>query len=115
MKFLVDENFTGAILRGINRYYPDLDVIRVQDSQPGLPDPQVLEWAAKEGRVLLTHDRRTMIGFVYERIDAGKEMSGVILVEANAPIGLVIEDIIITIETADTDGLTNIVRFIPLT
>ena len=31
MRFLSDENFNGAILRGLMRRLPTLDVIRVQD------------------------------------------------------------------------------------
>jgi hypothetical protein len=35
------------------------------------PDDQLLVWLADEGRILLTHDVRTMPRFVYERVRAG--------------------------------------------
>jgi predicted nuclease of predicted toxin-antitoxin system len=39
------------------RRQPDIDIIRVQDvGLSGEDDPIVLEWAAQEGRILLTHD-----------------------------------------------------------
>src|SRR5260370_5248985 len=39
----------------------DLDVVRVQDiGLNATPDPDILAWAAVEGRILLTHDRDTM-------------------------------------------------------
>lgn len=55
MLFLVaDENFNNTIVRGLLRVKPNLDIVRVQDV--GLfsaSDPTVLEWAAKEDRILL--------------------------------------------------------------
>ena len=42
--------------------YLDLDVVRLFDE--GLseaPDEAVLEWAAKQERIVLTHDIRTMV------------------------------------------------------
>ncbi len=40
---------------------PDLDIKRVQDTGlAGVDDPNVLSWAADEGRIIVTHDRRTI-------------------------------------------------------
>ena len=50
-------------------------------------DPAILERAAFEGRVLLTHDRQTIPGFAYARVDAGEPMPGVFLVSKKLPIG----------------------------
>jgi predicted nuclease of predicted toxin-antitoxin system len=61
MRLLTDENFNGAILRGLLRRLDRLDVVRVQDV--GLlhtDNPTILEWAAKEQRMLLTHDVATI-------------------------------------------------------
>ena len=56
MKFLADENFDNNIIRGLLRRQPNIDIIRVQDvGLSGRDDPTVLEWAAQEQRILLTH------------------------------------------------------------
>ena len=61
IRFLLDENFNGKIVRGLRARRPDVDMIRVQDTDLlGADDAAVLEWAAREGRVLLTHDLDTM-------------------------------------------------------
>jgi predicted nuclease of predicted toxin-antitoxin system len=61
MKFLADENFDNRIVRGLLRRQPDLDIICVQDLEiAGADDPTVLAWAAQAGRILLTHDERTI-------------------------------------------------------
>lgn len=68
MRLLTDENFNGAILRGLVRRLPELDIVRVQDI--GLihtDDPDILEWAANEGRILLTHDVATIMMYAYEQ------------------------------------------------
>lgn len=60
-RFLTDENFEGAILRGILLVNPDLDIVRVQDNDlSGTDDDVILEWAAENHRVVLSHDKRTM-------------------------------------------------------
>jgi len=61
LRLAADENFNNNIIRGLLRRKPDLDIIRVQDAGlSGVADPEVLEWAAQEVRVLLTHDVSTM-------------------------------------------------------
>lgn len=55
-----DENFNNDIVRGLRRRMPELDIVRIQDAGlSGADDPTVLEWAAREGRILLTHDVST--------------------------------------------------------
>lgn len=61
LRFAADENFNNDIVRGVMRRNPDVDIVRVQDAGlSGADDPTVLEWAAQEGRVLLTNDVATM-------------------------------------------------------
>lgn len=115
MRFLADENFNNDILRGVRRAYPELDCIRVQDTQYAeAEDPLVLEWAAEENRVLLTHDEQTMTGFAYDRVREGLPMPGVIEVPTELPIGRAIEDILIIIGISQENGLENQVLFLPL-
>ena len=72
MKFAADENFDNDILRGLFRVLPNLDMVRVQDAGlSGIEDPEVLEWCARENRILLTHDVRTITKFAYDRLEAG--------------------------------------------
>jgi len=69
LKFAADENFNNKIIGGLHRRIPNIDLVRVQDH--GLysaDDPTILEWAASENRIILTHDAATFSDFVYERI-----------------------------------------------
>ena len=62
----------------MRRHYPDVDLVRVQDAGlSGHEDPDVLAWAADNGRIILTNDKRTMIAFARQRVDDGLPMPGV--------------------------------------
>jgi predicted nuclease of predicted toxin-antitoxin system len=95
-RLAADENFNNDIVRGLLRRKPDLDIVRVQDvGLSGSDDASVLEWAAQEDRVLLTHDVTTLTRFAYDRVRAGLLMSGVFEVNRAVPVGLAIEDILL--------------------
>jgi len=110
-----DENFNSAILRGLLRGKPNLDLVRVQDvGLTATDDPIILEWAAKENRVLLTHDAATMTKYAYERINAGKYMSGIIEVSRKVPLGIAIEDTLLIVETCQRGKLEGQIVYLPL-
>src|SRR5262245_15836253 len=78
LRFAVDEDFDTRILRGMLRLLPALDIVLIQDvGLRGKQDPEVLEWAANENRLLLTHDASTMTKHAYARVDSGDKMPGV--------------------------------------
>ena len=96
LKFVADENFNNDILRGVHRRNKDIDIVRIQDEGlSGAIDPVVLEWAAKAGRLVLTHDVNTMTAYVYERVNAGQPMPGVVEAPRDLHIGKAIEDILL--------------------
>lgn len=114
-RFAADENFRSSIVRGLRTRIPELDIVRVQDTEIySAEDPRVLEWAAQEGRILLTHDLRTMPRYARDRIRAGKPMPGVILVRADLPTGLVLEDLVLLIQAGTPEDLDGQVRYLPL-
>lgn len=115
MKFLADENFDNSIVRGLIRRQADIDITRVQDvGLSGADDPTVLEWAAQEGRILLTHDVATITRYAYERIAAGQPMPGVVEVTSDEPIGRVIEDILVLLACSLEGELEGQIQYLPL-
>ncbi|GIK09922.1 MAG: hypothetical protein JETCAE02_13870 [Anaerolineaceae bacterium] len=110
-----DENFNSAIVRGLMRVKPDINLVRVQDvGLSAAEDPVILEWAAGEDRVLLTHDSATMTKYALERIRAGKYMPGIIEVNRKVPLGIAIEDILLIAETCQRAELENQILYLPL-
>ncbi len=92
MKFLADENFNNDILRGVWRRIPDASFTRVQDTEiASADDPRVLEYAAEQGYIVLSHDVNTMRGYFYDRITAELPAPGLFLVHKQTSIGEVID------------------------
>ncbi len=115
LRFAIDEDFNNRILRGLIRRKPELDIVRVQDA--GLSaktDPEVLEWAASEERILLTHDVTTMRQHADNRIAAGLPMPGVFEVSQTVPIGLAIEEILLLAEYSLANEWAGQIIFLPL-
>ena len=115
LQLVADENFNNNIVRGVLRRKPDADIVRVQDvGLSGADDPGVLEWAAQQGRILLTHDVSTITKYACERIEAGLEMPGVFEVSRTIPIGPVIEDIILLLECSLEGEWAGQIIYLPL-
>ena len=115
LRLAADENLNNAIVRGLLRRRPDLDIVRVQDADlSGADDPTVLEWAAQEMRVLLSHDVSTITKHAYERVRAAQPMPGVIEIGETVPIGQAIEDILLLAECSLDDEWEGQVHYLPL-
>ncbi len=115
MRFVADVNFNKKILRGLSRRSANFEFVRLQDIGFGeLEDPEVLEWAWKEDRLLLTHDVTTMIGFFNERLDTGLPAPGVFEISSKLPIRTAIDELQIVVECSTQDEWTGRMIFIPL-
>jgi len=84
VRFLADEDFDGRVLSAFRNlaedYELEINVVRVQDAGLiGATDASILDWAAANRRVVLTHDRRTMPSFAWQRMASGLPMSGVVV------------------------------------
>jgi hypothetical protein len=118
LRLASDADVHGELIRGLRRRQPTLDLVRVQDALPeGTPDPEVLAWAAAEGRILITNDRNTMVGFAWRRTTVeGLPMPGLIVTTADQSIGSAIDDILLIAECMpEAEFLDQAVLFLPLT
>jgi hypothetical protein len=115
LRLLADEDFDNDIVRGLIRRLREVDIVRVQDvGLSGRQDPEVLEWAAGEGRVLLTHDVSTMKAYAFSRVAQGLPMPGVFAVSQSLPIGRAIDDIVLIAECSLEGEWEGQVRHLPL-
>lgn len=115
LRLLLDENFNHHILRGLKLRVPDLDYVVAQAvGLKGLPDPQVLQWAAENGRILVTHDLKTIPRYAYQRVIAGEAMPGVIALSDALPIGDAIAELVTLIECSTPDDWLAQVVNLPL-
>ena len=115
IKFLADENFSTAILRGLLRRDASFDIVRVQEQGlSNTEDPLILEWAAENGRIVLTHDLRTMPDFAYQRIAKQQKMPGLIVMRPDIRVGIAVNDILLIAECLSPQELADGVIRLPL-
>ena len=111
--FLADEDLNGNIVDGLRESQPPVKLVTVKEA--GLishPDSEILEWAAAQGRVVVSSDENTMIAEAYERVRRRLPMPGVIIVPQDYSIGAAIEDLALIGYCGDPMDLTDQVRFI---
>jgi hypothetical protein len=114
VRFLADENFNNHILRALFQRDPTLDIVRVQDvGLMTVNDPVILEWAASNNRILLTHDVETMTRFAYERLAENKTMPGVIEIDQTAAIAVIVEDLLILAGCGEESDVLGQVLYLP--
>jgi hypothetical protein len=113
-KFLADANFDLVILAAAKRREPAVDFETASAAAlTSLEDLAVLAVAAREGRVLLTHDVRTMprhfAAFLREQTSAG-----VLLVPQSLPRRRVVEDLLLVWGAMEADEWINRIMSFPL-
>ena len=115
LRLAADENFNGDIVRGLLRRNATLDIVRVQDvGLSGADDPSILQWAADQGRIVITHDVSTLARHAFDRTAAGQPMPGVFAVASAASVGRAIDDLILLAECSFEGEWEGQVRFLPL-
>lgn len=115
IRFAADEDFNNDVVRALRRSLPDVNIVGVRDAgRGGRPDPDVLAWAAEEGRVLLTHDVTTMTRHALERVARGEPMPGLIAVHQRLSIGSVVDDLLLVASCSLPSDWADRIHFLPL-
>jgi len=115
LSFLSDENFNGDIIRGLFLRQPNLDLLRVQDvGLQEVDDPIILEWAVINNRILLTHDRATMPDFAYERLNKGKDMAGMFVINDRMPTRQAIDELILLVDCSEQTEWKDVILYLPI-
>lgn len=114
-RLAADENFDARIVTGLRHRAPTLEIVSIRDvGLEAAPDQVVLASAAVQGCVLLTHDRATLVGFAYDRVERGESMSGVVAVSSRCPIGRAVDDPLLLVTGLTDDEWDAHVYFVPL-
>jgi hypothetical protein len=114
IRLLSDENFNGNIVRGLFLRQPNLDLLRVQDvNLLNVDDPEILEWAANNNRILLTHDRATMPDFAYERLSRNQSMAGMFVVSDRIAVRQAIDDLLLIVDVTEQTEWKSQILYLP--
>ena len=87
LRFQADNDLDHRIIIATRRLAPTIDFQTAAALDlHGRADPEVLALAAQQGRILVTHDRRTMPGH-FETFITTQASPGLIIVARTLPIG----------------------------
>jgi hypothetical protein len=115
VRFLADASLHHAIVTGCVRREPAIDFISARAAKlDGLTDPDVLAMAAAQGRILVTHDFRTMPRHFADFLATGATSPGVFLVKQHTPLASVIEDLVLIWTASTAEDWINRIVAIPL-
>jgi hypothetical protein len=78
------------------------------------PDSELLEYAAREGWLVISHDVNTMPRHVRTRLEAGQTIAGLLMVRQPQPIGPVIDCLILIWSASEAHEWENQICFLPL-
>ena len=114
-RFQADNDLRGAIRTGVLRREPSIDFQSAHSAGlDGVPDPEVLRLAAEQGRILVSHDENSIPGFFQTFVAAGNRSPGVFMVSQGAPLGAVIESVVLVWVASDADEWSGRIVWLPI-
>ena len=114
IRFLADADLDYAIVQGIRYREPAIDFKSANDAGlEGLPDDAVLEVAAVEHRILVSHDKRTMPVHFAARIRLGRRSPGVLLALPRATVGEIVDSLLIIWSSSREEEWADQIHYLP--
>ena len=114
VRFQADNDLKFAIVKAVRRMEPAVDFASAQATGlHGMNDSEVLELAAADGRLLVTHDASTMPQHFRHRLSAGKSSPGMLVALQAAAIRDVAEALVVIWATTEPDDLRDQVYYVP--
>jgi hypothetical protein len=114
-RFLADNDLNDAIVTGFRRREPTAEFERLRDLGLALwSDPEVLNFAATENWILVSHDINTMRDAAYRRLEAGQRMSGLLLASQRTPVSSIIDSLLLIWSASESEEWSGTVEFLPL-
>lgn len=115
LRLLADENLNRFIVSGVRDRVVAADFPRAQDlGLRGLADPELLEWAARENRIVVSHDVSTMTRHGSDRVRQGLELPGLLLVPSTTPTRIAIDELVVLCHCSEHHEWANLIAFLPL-
>jgi Domain of unknown function (DUF5615) len=113
IRFQADADLKQAIVTGTLRRQPKLDFRSANEAElEGVKDHDVLAIAARDSRVLVTHDRKTMPS-EFGQFITSQTSFGILILSQSLPIGEAIDAIILVWEVSTSEEWINQIMTFP--
>jgi hypothetical protein len=114
VRFQADADLDEDIVTGLRRREPIVDFQTATEAGlRGLNDRQVLEQVAEEGRVLVSHDRRTMPHHFADFI-MHQNSPGLVIISQKTSTLVAIEELLLIWMASESEEWINRIAVIPL-
>ena len=115
IRFLADADLNRAIVTGVREREPALDFITATEADlERMGDPDVLEFAANQGRILVSHDTSTMpLHFSARLRSGGTKSRRVFLARQRASVGQIIDTFLLVWSGSSPEDWAGQVHYLP--
>ena len=114
IRFQADQDLNQDLVKGVQRRDLTLDFRTAVDAKlRGLADADVLQIAAKDNRILVSHDFKTMPA-AFARFVERNPSPGVLIVPQAMPIGTAVEILFMIWAASDAGDWSNRICRLPL-
>jgi hypothetical protein len=119
LRYLFDENQRGLLWLALEQHNARgihlLDVARVGDPPDlplGSPDPAVLLWAEREGRILVSFDKSTLPSHLAQHLRIGHHSPGLFLVRRGSRIRTLVDFLVLAHLASDAAEWEDRIEYI---
>lgn len=114
VRYQADADLNQVIVTGVLRQEPTIDFqTAFAAGLKGIKDPEVLAIAAQQGRILVSHDRKTMPSEFAEFI-INNQSAGVLIVSRKLAIEVVIEELLMIWSASSAEEWVDRIAKLPL-
>ena len=114
IRFQADADLRYTIVKAVRQQEPSIDFASaVESGLEGVSDSEILERAASEGRIVVTHDRRTMLAYFRDRLEAEKSSPGLWVVSQGVSLGRVVSAIVLAWSASEPSEWRDQVHHLP--
>jgi hypothetical protein len=120
LAYVLDEHLRGLLWDAIRQHNAGgvnvIDVTRVGDPADlplGTQDPDLLLWAERENRVVVTRDWNTMPGHLANHLQGGHHSPGVFILRRGLSLPQLVDILVLTAYAVDPAEARDQVRYLP--
>jgi hypothetical protein len=114
IRFQADADLNEILVKAALRREPGIDFqTALAGGLPGLKDREVLALAARSGRLLATHDAKTMPKHFAEFI-ATETSAGVLIIPQRLPVAQAVDELIVIWGASEAEEWQNRIYILPL-
>jgi hypothetical protein len=114
VRFQADADLNQIIVVALVRRVPSVDFRTAEVAHlKGLQDRDVLALAARDGRILVTHDSRTLPQHFGEFVESARS-AGVIVIPQHLPVSVAVDELLLVWTATSEEDWANRICYLPL-